>query len=551
MIVGAPGTLTTGSGAVYSYSITSNVSTFGLTTGTQLVSPVTLNTGSQWGHSISGSDNASIIAVSAPGYSTGTGVVAIFTGTNTPTAYQTITSPFGTRGRFVESTFVSADGTELYIAATNVRNANKSLGAVAIYKYSTSTNLFVFSQTLINPAMGAGMNFGKDIDVTTEGDVLVISAVGTNKNLLTTFDKTTFGLTMFDAGSTSFFANLKDSGTVYVYERQNSRFVLADSLESETPRAGTWYGNSVVVDSDVILVGAPATTGLTASELYQFNRIDNAVNGLSIVSEQDDPIMIDAVQKVALIDSFTEEIVEYLDVVDPLKGKIVGLAEQELKYKSAFDPAVYSVGTSTVVTDVDTCWLDNHIGELWWDLSTTKYMWYEQSDLTFRKNNWGRLFPGATIDIYEWVGSTYLPSQWAERADTVEGLTEGISGQPKFVDDSSVSIKQVFDTMTNSFSNVYYYWVKDKITVPDVTNRRASAFQVASMISDPTAYGMKYAAIVDSDAIALANVGPLLVDQRMHLNVSVDSSNKNTTSANKHTEWLLLEENSETSMPNN
>jgi hypothetical protein len=550
MLVGAPGTSTTGSGAVYSYSITSNVSTFGLTTGTQLVSPVTLNTGSQWGHSISGSDNASIIAVSAPGYSTGTGVVAIFTGTNTLTAHQTITSPFGPRGRFGESTFVSADGTELYIAATNIKNANKSLGAVAIYKYSTSTNLFVLSQTLINPAMGAGMNFGKDIDVTNEGDVLVISAVGNSKNLLTTFDKTTFGLTMFDAGSTSFFANLKDSGTVYVYERQNSRFVLADSLESETPRAGTWYGNSVVVDSDVILVGAPATTGLTASELYQFNKIDNTVNGLSIVSEQDDPIMIDAVQKVALIDSFTEEIVDYLDVVDPLKGKIVGLAEQELKYKSAFDPAVYSVGTSTVVTDFDTCWLDDHIGELWWDLSTTKYMWYEQSDLTFRKNNWGKLFPGATIDIYEWVGSTYLPSQWAARADTVEGLTEGISGQPKFVDDSSVSIKQVFDTMTNSFSNVYYYWVKNKITVPDVTNRRASAFQVASMISDPTAYGMKYAAIVDSDAIALANVGPLLVDQRMHLNVSIDSFNKNITSANKHTEWLLLQEGSATSRPN-
>jgi hypothetical protein len=147
MLVGAPGTLTTGSGAVYSYSITSNVSTFGLTTGTQLVSPVTLNTGSQWGHSISGSDNASIIAVSAPGYSTGTGVVAIFTGSNTLTAYQTITSPFGPRGRFGESTFVSANGEELYIAATNVRNANKSLGAVAIYNK-------LFSSKVINIIAG-------------------------------------------------------------------------------------------------------------------------------------------------------------------------------------------------------------------------------------------------------------------------------------------------------------------------------------------------------------------------------------------------------------
>ena len=550
MLISAPGTLSTGTGSVYAYNITANTSTVGVTYTNKWYSGKTLNTGSQWGYAIAGSDKSNIIAIGAPGYSTGTGFVSIFTGTSN--VYQTINSPFGAHGRFGESIFVSGDGTEMYIAATNVRNDNKSFGAVAIYKYSTSTNLFVLDQTLTNPATGAGMLFGIDIDVTLAGDILVVSAVGNSKNLLTTFDKTTFGLTTFDSGSTAFFANLKDSGTVYVYERRNSRFVLADDLESEAPRAGTWYGNSVAVDSDVIFIGAPATTGLTTSTLYQFNKVDTTVNGLNVVSEQDDPIMIDAVQKVALIDSVTEEIVDYLDVVDPLKGKIVGLAEQELKYKSAFDPAVYSVGTSTVVTDVNTCWLDDHIGELWWDLSTTKYVWYEQSDLTFRKNNWGRLFPGATIDVYEWVGTSYLPSEWAIKADTDAGLTDGISGQPKFVDDSTVSFKQVFDTMTNTFSNVYYYWVKNKITVPDAKNRRASAYQVASMISDPAGYGMKYAAIVDSDAVALANVGPLLVDQRIHLNVSIDSSNKNLPATNtmKHTEWLLLQEGAPTSKPN-
>jgi hypothetical protein len=550
MLVGAPSTLSTGTGSVYSYNITANTSTVGVTTTTQFYPPVTLTTGSQWGYAIAGSDNANIIAVSAPEYSNGTGVVAIFRGTSS--VYQTINSPFGTHGRFGESIFVSADSKELYISAIGVRNDNKSFGAVAIYKrtdgfFNTST-----VQILTNPATGAGMRFGVDVDATSAGDILVVSAVGNSKNLLTTFDKSTFGLTTFDSKSTAFFANLKDSGTVYVYERRDSRFVLADDLESESPRAGTWYGNSVAVDSDVIFVGAPATTGITTSTLYQFNKVDTAVNGLNVVSEQDDPIMIDAVQKVALIDSFTEEIVDYLDVVDPLKGKIVGLAEQELKYKSAFDPAVYSVGTSTVVTDANTCWLDDHIGELWWDLSTTKYMWYEQSDLTFRKNNWGRLFPGATIDVYEWVGTSYLPSEWAIKADTDAGLAAGVSGQPKFVDDSTVSFKQVFDNMTNTFSNVYYYWVRDKITVPDVKNRRSSAFQVASMISDPLGYGMKYAAIVDSDAITLANVGPLLVDKRIHLNVAVDSSNKNLPATNtmKHTEWLLLQEGSATSKPN-
>ena len=107
---------------------------------------------------------------------------------------------------------------------------------------------------------------------------------------------------------------------------------------------------------------------------------------------------------------------------------------------------------------------------MWWDLSTAKYVWYEQSDLEYRKNNWGKLFPGATIDVYEWVGSTLLPSEWSTQADTTQGLTLGISGQPKFSDNSIISVKQVYDSITNSYSNVYYYWVKNSVIVPNAKN---------------------------------------------------------------------------------
>jgi hypothetical protein len=547
MIISAPGTASTGTGVVYAYSITANTSTVGVTYSKVLTSPVTLNVGSQWGHAISGSDDASIIAVSAPGYSTGTGIVAIFTGTSASAHYQAITSPFGKLARFGETVFVSADGTELFVSAPNVRNTDRSFGAVVVY--SRTTGFFNTSsyQIITNPAKGAGMHFGKAIDITADGGILVVSALGNSKTVNTTFDTI---ITTFDAGSTSFFGNFKDAGAVYVFERErkSSRYVLADDLESTVTVAGSWYGNSVAVDDTAILVGAPAITGLTTSTMYQFNKINSTITGFEVVSEKDDPIMIDAIQKVTLINAFTEEVVDYLDVVDPLKGKIVGIADQELKYKSAFDPAVYSVGTTSTVIDPESYWTDNHVGELWWDLSTAKYMWYEQSDLTYRKNNWGKLFPGATIDVYEWVGSIYLPSEWNTKSNIAAGLAEGISGQPKFIDDSTVSVKQVYDQMSNSFSNYYYYWVKNKITVPNAKNRRVSAYQVSSMIADPTAYGIKFAAIVDSDAIALANVGPLLVDDRIHLNVSLDSTNKNE--ALKHTEWLLLQEGSATSTPN-
>jgi hypothetical protein len=267
--------------------------------------------------------------------------------------------------------------------------------------------------------------------------------------------------------------------------------------------------------------------------------LENIVNG-SLTN-------IDTIQKISLIDAFNEEIIDYLDVIDPLKGKIAGIADQEIKYKVAMDPAVYSIGIDATVVNPNTNWIDEHVGELWWDLSTTKYIWYEQGELIYRKNNWGKLFPGATIDIYEWVETPYLPSEWSSLADTSEGLVNGISGQPKYADNSVVSVKQVYNSASNSFVNHYFYWVKNKVTIPNVKNRRISSYQVASIIADPTAYGLKYAEIISKDAIALSNIGSLLVDKNVHLNIGMDIINN---SIPKHTEWLLLQENDPYSVPN-
>jgi hypothetical protein len=547
MLVGAPGTATTGTGKVYAYQITTTTNLINAAYVKQLTTSSITSVGSKWGYSISGSDNASILAVGAPGYFTNTGLVSIFTGT-AATFSQTLVSPFGKYGQFGEKVLVSPDGSYLFVTSPYIKNDNLSYGKVAIY---TATNgLFVLQSVLTNPAPGPGMYFGKDIDVTVSNDSLVVSAIGNNKNLHSTFDITNTE-SIFDVESTMFYGSIKNSGTVYLYNRKDTRFVLADDLQSTVVDDNTFYGTSVSID-DCILVGAPSLeTSNTVNAFYQFNKVDKSINGFKILREQDSLTMIDAIQRVTLINSVNEEIINYLDIVDPLKGKIVGIADQELTYRTTFDPAVYSVGTTSTVIDSETNWLEDHVGELWWDLSTAKYVWYEQSDLTYRKNNWGKLFPGASIDVYEWVGSSYLPSEWSQLADTVSGLTEGISGQPKIVNDSILSSKQVYNSVTNSFSTRYYYWVKNKVTVPNIKNRRSSSYQVASMIYDPTAYGVQYAAIVDTDAIALANIGPLLVGTRIHLNVAIDSTNKNIaqSSTNRHTEWLLLQEGSANSRP--
>ena len=280
---------------------------------------------------------------------------------------------------------------------------------------------------------------------------------------------------------------------------------------------------------------------------YQFTKLDTATGSWKRTREQDALVDVTTVKRVALIDSLDEEIVEYLDIFDPLKGKVPGLAEQELKFKSAFDPATYSMGTAATINDANTSWIDDHVGELWWDLSTAKYVWYEQGDEVYRKNNWGKLFPGATIDVYEWVKSDLLPSEWAAQADTNEGLTKGISGQPKYPDNSVLSVKQLFNTVTNSFENVYYFWVKNKVLTPSVKNRRISSYEVSRLIADPTANGLKFAEILSSSAIAFANVQPSLNGNRINANIITDVINNEIP---RHTEWLLLKESAAESTPN-
>lgn len=557
LLVGAPKTELTGVGAVYSYCITTSntTSTFNISYLGQVQTGIDpTSNGVQFGYSISGNDAGSILAIGAPGYpayQAQTGAVYVYSGSVTTgtNLLQVINSPFSVSGRFGEKVKVSSNGEYIAIGAIGVKNDNGTFGKVALYKKNQS-GTYVIDQILSNPEIREGMKYGFDIDFNTAADTLIVSALGTNKSQLTTFDVNSpvYDETMYDSGMTKFYGSVNLSGTVYLYSRKNIRFVLTQEIPTPILVEGNYFGKSISLDDDAIFVGAPAIGYVNLySAFYQFNKQDVESTGWVELRKQDDLIDLNNIKRACLIDVSDENIIEYLDIVDPIKGKIAGLAEQEITYKSSFDPAIYSIGLAGTVNDTESSWMDEHVGELWWDLSTVKYIWYEQGTSTYRKNNWGAIFPGCTIDVYEWVGSEYLPTEWSALADTTNGLTRGISGQPKFADNSVISVKQIYNPTSNSFSNYYFYWVKNKITVPAKNNRRISAYQVASIIADPVSYGIKTLAIINKDALILGNITNLLVSNIIHINISKDVINN---SIPKHTEWLLMQEGEETSVPN-
>lgn len=558
LAVGAPGIISTGTGKVYAFNIDASTATVGVSLYSTIVPEDTLLTditnGAQFGYSIDGFTN--LIAIGAPGYKQNTGIVSLHivnVASTATTLLQTIISPYGKQGRFGYQIKMSPLGDYLFISAPEVRNSDQSFGRIAVYK-KDSTGYYSKVQDIFNPVAFAGMKFGQDFDVNNDASNLVVTAIGKNRYFTVVFDYkdgVCGGLTTFDSKSTSFSDSIVDTGSAYVYSRklENGKFKLSQELPSVNSNPGTDYGYSVAVGVNSIFVGSPANnTADIPSTVYHYYKTEPLEDNWKILRSQDNIVDVNAVQRICLIDTFTEEITDYLDTIDPLKGKIAGIAEQDLNFKSNFDPAVYSIGTTGTIIDSTICWLDSHVGELWWDISTVKYMWYEQGEALYRKNNWGRIFPGTSIDIYEWVGSEYLPSEWSTLADTPAGLVNGISGQPKYPNNNVLSIRQVYDNITNSFSNRYYYWVKNKLTVPNIPNRRTSAYEITSMITDPSAYGLKFAAITSKDSMILSNIGQTLVGDRISVNIAQDEKYK--TNIPRHTEWLLLQEGSSKSMPN-
>ena len=69
-------------------------------------------------------------------------------------------------------------------------------------------------------------------------------------------------------------------------------------------------------------------------------------------------------------------------------------------------------------------------------------------------------FDGTSVDIYEWVESKLLISEWDAETDTESLLAQGISGTSKY-GDNAYPVKRVYDKNTGTFTN-YYYWVKIK-----------------------------------------------------------------------------------------
>jgi hypothetical protein len=515
---------------------------------------VSLSLSGQYGYDLDTNSNVSNVVISAPFYNEGVVYIFKYVSDSTlsydfqllkvinSTVIQKISNLVGVTSYLnATDTFgyaVALTDSMLFVSAPNNDADGTNVGAV--YYFRIENSKYTLREIMFPPINLSNERFGLKIRLNPNNNLLAVSSGG-NSVLDITFDRHSQRLvftddalhnyvldttsktrnpTTFDANSTAFYDITAYTGAVYVFNRFDKDFIYADRLlPVDTLATDDSFGASFDISDDSIIVGTPNRYigNFKYGTVYLFDY--NQLSWKTIASENS-VIDVTKFKKTFIYDTETNTLKRNLEFFDPAKGLIPKIAEEEITYQTFYDPAAYQFGaSSSTSTDHSDFWIDNHVGEVWWDLSRIKYTWYEQGDATYRNNNWGSMFPGSTVDIYEWVESPYLPSKWAMLADTVDGLANGISGIPREIDDFTYSSSFKYDSVSNTNITTYYFWVKGKRIIPNIPSRNLSSADVTRLILDPKSQGYQYVSITNTNSLSITNLNKELSTDKVSLNL--------------------------------
>ena len=444
---------------------------------------------------------------------------------------------------------IDTTGTTLVVSSPRSDINFQDQGSVYLLTLDATTTEFRVQQRLQSFETYADEYFGYAISISPDAAKIAVGSRNTKTPFFIDFD-ILLGTT-FDNNRSRFYVEQGFSGGVYVFDKKDDLFFLTEKLETAL-QAEESFGYSVDCVGNYVLVGSPLyqnTVTNTKQGIARLFKSTQSISSWKLLTQQPFRVDLRKIKKIELYDNVKNIKLQDIDYVDPAKGKILNVAEQEIKFKTPYDPAAYSIGSDSVVVDTSINWLEKNVGKLWWNTSTAKFVDAEQQDLAYRKGNWNQLVFGSSIDVYEWVETVLLPSEWAAIADTNEGLAQGISGQPLYPNDDIYSFKNFFSATTGEISETYYYyWIKSKTTVPaNMADRTKSAAEVANLILNPGSSGIAFIALVGEDKFITYNFQSLIASDTALLNFQF--RNNLEVQVPVHSEYQLLTEGVSDSLP--
>jgi hypothetical protein len=454
-----------------------------------------------------------------------------------------------TGDQFGFSMGVDANATTLAVSSPKSDVNYQDQGAVYILELDQTSTEFRVKQRLQSYEIYANEYFGFSVSVSPDAAKIAVGARNTKTPFPINFD--ILKGTTFDNARTRFIVDQGFTGGVYVFDKKDQIFFLTEKLDSDL-QADESFGHSISCVGSKILVGSPYYKN-TDINTYQgivrlFTASQDSASWTTLTDKQ--PLVdLRKIKKVELYDNVKNVKIQDIDYIDAARGKILNIAEQEIKYKTPYDPAVYTIGTSDVVVDPTINWLEKNVGKLWWNTGTAKFQYAEQKDSAYRVGNWNQLVRGSSIDVYEWVETVLQPNEWAAFADTNAGLAQGISGQPLYPNNDVYSVKNFYSATTGLISEtLYYYWVKNKAVTPtNMSDRTRSAADVAGLISNPAGTGIAFVAFLQSDKFLSYNFKSVMQSDTALLNIQIRKNLESQTPV--HNEYQLLTEGVADSLP--
>ena len=279
------------------------------------------------------------------------------------------------------------------------------------------------------------------------------------------------------------------------------------------------------------------------SGVYKFYGSFSTVTGHNgswqLVREGNAQARNDLIENVKVYDAINKTLITTIETFDPAKGILPGFIDNEIDFATTADFAVYNFDSVNGSNESRKTWGADQLGLRWWDLNTAIYLDYEQGPIDYQQNNWGRLFDGASVDIYEWTESTVLPDQWEQLVKanaTING--KRVTGEVYKVKNNDEYVyywsdQTVVDPVQNRSKTVYYFWVKNKLDI--VGNRVYNTKQLSNYLKNPNSFEQLWVAASESSNLLINNLDKVVSDNTViQINQIVESD------ALPLSEWVLL-----------
>ena len=419
----------------------------------------------------------------------------------------------------VKNSAAAPEGDKLQVAPGTVGTAFADLG------FET----FVWAQNITSPYPVAFAGFGSSLSIDTSAINLVVGAPQGTLYIEIEFDD---GTTIFDIGSTVFFSDIVQSGAVYTFDFLSSslqtvtnpgKFVFGTQIYTNEVNTYANFGSALNFTSGLLIVGAPnADVGDSAGANYGSVFVYENVTREPVwqaTTVQQPVVDIRLLNSVFLYDQITSATTEFLDFIDPIQGKVLGAARQNIDYIGAVDPAAYNSGPNNVR---GTTWGENHVGEVWWNTSTVRFIDPNQDNIVYASRRWSQVFPGSSVDVYQWIASPVPPANYAGEGTVFDLLSYTINSKLNF---------------DGTFVTTYYFWVRGITVTATRLNKTLPVSTVASYIESPRASGIPYLAPINASTVALYNAGDFIEASDTILHIEFD---RELTTDNVHVEYELI-----------